>query len=367
MDMEMFGRISDAFGPSGFEEDVIRTIAGYMREFEVENDAMNNLYVRMPGADKEKPVIQLDAHTDECGFMVQTIHENGVLGIVMLGGFMLSNIPAHSVIIRTRSGKRVRGIITSKPVHFMNDKERASQELDIEKMYVDIGAVSKKEVEEVFGVSIGDPMMPDVSFSYDEEHGICYGKAFDNRAGCACIVDTMKTLYAEREHLAVQVVGAFAAQEEVGMRGATVTAQVVKPDLAIVFEGSPSDDFYFSAALAQGRMKSGVQIRRLDKSYVSNPVFIDYAMELARKYGIPFQETVRRGGSTDAGKISITGKAVPVLVLGVPSRYVQTHYNFCANKDLTAAVDLAAQVIRGLDGERLRHICRLDVLDGRTL
>lgn len=363
MDMQMFGRISDAFGPSGFEEDVIRTIAGYCREFEMENDAMHNLYVRMPGADKGKPVIQLDAHTDECGFMVQAIHENGVLGIVMLGGFVLTNIPAHTVMIRTRSGKMVRGIITSKPVHFMNDKERASQELDIEKIYVDIGAVSKREVEKEFGVSIGDPMMPEVSFSYDEEQEICFGKAFDNRAGCACIVDTMKQLYEERERLAVQVVGAFAAQEEVGMRGATVTAQVVKPDLAIVFEGSPSDDFYFSAALAQGRMKSGVQIRRLDKSYVSNPVFMEYAMELAKKYGIPYQETVRRGGSTNAGKISLTGKAVPVLVLGVPSRYVHTHYNFCAKKDLEAASGLAAQVIRELDGERMRHICRQDVLD----
>lgn len=257
----------------------------------------------------------------------------------------------------------VRGIITSKPVHFMNDKERASQELDIEKIYVDIGAVSKREAEEVFGVSIGDPMMPEVSFSYDEEHGVCFGKAFDNRAGCACIVDTMKQLYKEREQLAVQVVGAFAAQEEVGMRGATVTAQVVKPDLAIVFEGSPSDDFYFSPALAQGRMKSGVQIRRLDKSYVSNPVFMEYAIKLAKKYGIPYQETVRRGGSTNAGKISLTGKAVPVLVLGVPSRYVHTHYNFCAKKDLEAAAGLAAQVIRELDGEHLRHICRQDVLD----
>ena len=218
-------------------------------------------------------------------------------------------------------------------------------------------------MEEVFGVSIGDPMMPEVSFSYDEEHGVCFGKAFDNRAGCACIVDTMKQLYKEREQLAVQVVGAFAAQEEVGMRGATVTAQVVKPDLAIVFEGSPSDDFYFSAALAQGRMKSGVQIRRLDKSYVSNPVFMEYAIKLAKKYGIPYQETVRRGGSTNAGKISLTGKAVPVLVLGVPSRYVHTHYNFCAKKDLEAAAGLAAQVIRELDGEHLRHICRQDVLD----
>ena len=79
MDMQMFGRISDAFGPSGFEEEVIRTIAGYCGKFEVKNDAMNNLYVRMPGKQEEKPVVQLDAHTDECGFMVQTIHDNGCL------------------------------------------------------------------------------------------------------------------------------------------------------------------------------------------------------------------------------------------------------------------------------------------------
>ncbi len=363
MDIQMFGRISDAFGPSGFEEDVIRVIAGYCRSYEVENDAMNNLYVRMPEADVNKPVIQLDAHTDECGFMVQTIHDNGVLGILMLGGFVLSNIPAHTVVIRTRSGKMVRGIITSKPVHFMNEKERASQDLDIEKMYVDIGATSRSEVEEVFGVSIGDPMMPEVSFSYDEEHEICLGKAFDNRAGCACIVDVMEQLYEGRDQLPVQVVGAFAAQEEVGMRGAAVTAQVVKPDLAIVFEGSPSDDFYFGVSQAQGRMKSGVQIRRMDKSYVSNPAFIEYAEELAKKYGIPYQETVRRGGSTNAGKISLTGKAVPVLVLGVPSRYVHTHYNFCAKKDLEAATALAVQVIRELDGERLKHILRQNVLE----
>ena len=133
----------------------------------------------------------------------------------------------------------------SKPVHFMNDKERASLELCIENLYVDIGATSRREVEEDFGVSIGDPMVPEVSFSYDEEHGLCFGKAFDNRAGCACIVDTMDKVYDSRNELAVDVVGAFAAQEEVGMRGATVTTQVVKPDLAILFEGSPSDDFSF--------------------------------------------------------------------------------------------------------------------------
>ena len=87
MDIEMFGKISDAFGPSGFEEEVVRTVAGYCGKYQVENDAMNNLYVRMPGRAGDKPVVQLDAHLDECGFMVQCIHDNGCLGILMLGGF----------------------------------------------------------------------------------------------------------------------------------------------------------------------------------------------------------------------------------------------------------------------------------------
>ena len=363
MDIEMFGKLSDAFGPSGFEEDVIRTIADYCKEFDVENDAMNNLYVRMPGTKQDsRPVIQLDAHLDACGFMVQNIQDNGCLGIIMLGGFHLTSLPAHAVWIRTRSGKMVHGIICAKPVHFMTTAERSSQTLEIEKMYVDVGATSREEVENVFGIHIGDPMMPDVTFEYDAEHEICFGKAFDNRAGCACIIDTMTRLCGEKDQLAVRVTGAFAAQEEVGTRGATVTSQIVRPDLAIVFEGSPSDDFYFSAAQTQGHMRGGVQIRRMDKSYISNPVFIEYAEELAKKFGIPFQETVRRGGSTNAGKISLTAKAVPVLVLGVPSRYVHTHYNFCAKSDLEAAADLAVEVTRGLDAEKIRHICRQDIL-----
>lgn len=362
MNIEMFGKITDAFGPSGFEEDVIRTIAGYCQEFELENDAMNNLYARMPEVDPGKPVVMLDAHTDECGFMVQAILDNGLLSILTLGGFVMSNLPAHSVVIKTRAGKQVKGIIAAKPVHFMTDDEKANPNLTIENMYIDVGAVSREEVIESFGIHIGDPIMPDVKFEYDEEHEICFGKAFDNRAGCACIVDTMKQLFEERASLPVNVVGAFAAQEEVGTRGAQVTSQVVKPDFAIVFEGSPSDDFFFSTNVSQGRMKQGVQIRLRDQSYVSNPVFADFAKEMADKYGIPYQETVRRGGSTNAGKIHLQNKAVPVLVLGVPSRYVHSHYNFCAKADLEAAVDLACEVIRHLDQERQKHICRQDIL-----
>jgi putative aminopeptidase FrvX len=215
---------------------------------------------------------------------------------------------------------------------------------------------------EVYGIRPGDPIMPDVSFEYHEENGIMYGKAFDNRLGCVSIIETMQALKNEADRLAVEVVGAFAAQEEVGTRGATVTAKQVQPDLAIVFEGSPADDFYFSAGIAQGVLKSGVQIRHMDNSYISNTEFIRYAQEIGDKYGIKYQDAVRRGGSTNAGKISLTGKAVPVLVLGIPSRYVHTHYNFCAAEDVDATVKMAVEVIRGLDEARIAKILRKDVI-----
>ena len=184
--------------------------------------------------------------------MVQNIEENGLLDIICLGGIHNTNIPAHSVIVKNRAGKKIRGITTSKPVHFLTAAERADNSLNIEDIRIDVGASSRREVMEDYGVAVGDPVMPDVKFEYDEDHGICYGKAFDNRLGCVSILSTMKALQAESEQLAVEVVGGFAAQEEVGTRGAQITSQQILPDLAIVFEGSPADDFYFRPGIAAG-------------------------------------------------------------------------------------------------------------------
>ena len=99
---------------------------------------------------------------------------------------------------------------------------------------------AKEEAIEKFGIRIGEPVVPDVTFTYSETTDLMVGKSFDCRLGCAAILKTMHTLAGQE--LNVDIVGACAAQEEVGVRGATVTAQVIKPDIAIVFEGCPADD-----------------------------------------------------------------------------------------------------------------------------
>jgi putative aminopeptidase FrvX len=356
VDINLVRDITNAFGPSGFEDDVVEVIKKYGKEFDLKSDAMNNVFARLKGNTGKKPVIMLDAHSDEVGFMVQHITGNGMLSILNLGGWVGSNIPAHSVKIKNSKGELITGITVSKPPHFMTDEEKAKDKINMDSVFIDIGATSRKEVTEVFGIQTGDPVMPDVTFQYNEKNDTLFGKAFDNRLGCVCIIETMKALLGKE--LVVDVVGGFASQEEVGMRGAQVTSQVVAPDLAIVFEGSPADDLYFDEFEAQCALKKGVQIRHMDQSYVSSPTFISYAKDLADKNGIKYQSAVRRRGSTNAGKIHLAHKAVPVLVLGIPSRFVHTHYNFCALEDINSTVELAVEVIKNLNEESLNKILK---------
>lgn len=355
--IDLIKELSNAFGPSGFEEDVVKVVKKYCSDIDVSSDCMHNVFARLKSNTGKKPVIMLDAHTDEVGFIVQCINSKGLISFVNIGGWVTSNIPAHTVKIKNSKGELITGIITSKPPHFMNDAERASDKPDIEYIYVDIGATSRDEVIKDFGIQVGDPIVPDVAFEYNGKNGILRGKAFDNRLGCMCIVETLNALKHSND-LSVDVVGGFASQEEVGMRGAQVTSQIIAPDLAIVFEGSPADDLYFDEFTAQCAMKKGVQIRHMDQSYISNPEYIRFAKELADARGIKYQAAVRRRGSTNAGRIHLEGKAVPVLVLGIPSRYVHTHYNYCAEADIDSTVALAVEVIKNLDEAALNRIMR---------
>ena len=349
--------LSNAFGPSGFEEDVVRVIRKYSDEMDVRVDSMNNVYSSLKGNTGKRVTIMLDAHSDEVGFMVQSVMSNGLIKFLPLGGWITTNIPAHEVVIRNSKGEYIKGITTSRPPHFMSEADR-ERKLMLEDIFIDVGANSRDEVIDDFGIEPGDPIAPDVSFRYNEKNGVVMGKAFDNRMGCLCIIETLNRL--KKEVLDLDVVGAFAAQEEVGTRGAEITARVVKPDLAIVFEGSPADDLYYDEFAAQGCLKKGAQIRHLDKSMVSNPYFIRYAKELAKEKRIPFQAAVRAQGGTNAGKIHLSNSGVPTLVLGIPARFAHTHYCYSAEADMNATVDLAVEVIKNLTPEKIRVLLKQD-------
>ena len=350
--LEMIAAISNANGTSGFEDEVVAAIRPYAEGLgEITEDRMRNLYIRRKENNGKRPVVQLDAHSDEVGFMVQAICPNGTLRIIQVGGWVNHNIPAHKVLVRNRFGEYIPGLTASKPPHFMTEQERKAP-LDMKDITVDVGAVSKEEAVEKFGIRIGEPVVPDVTFTYSETTDLMVGKSFDCRLGCAAILKTMHTLAGQ--DLNVDIVGACAAQEEVGVRGATVTAQVIKPDIAIVFEGCPADDTFTPDYFIQTAMKKGPMLRHFDRSMVTNPRFQRFSLELGRELGIPVQESVRSGGGTNGGPIHTSNGGVPVIVIGVPVRYIHSHHGFAALEDYQNSVKLAVEIIKRLNDEKIK-------------
>lgn len=347
--LRMIARLSDASGVSGFEDEVVKAIMPYAKGLGgTSEDAMRNLYLHRAGNDRNCPVVQLDAHTDEVGFLVQCIHPEGTLGILPMGGWVPSNIPAHRVRVRTSSGAYIPGLTASKPPHFMTEQERRAP-LEMDAITVDVGASSREEAVLDFGVRIGEPVVPEAAFAYQEAHDLMIGKAFDCRLGCAAILDTLGGL--KGEDLSVAVEAAFSVQEEVGARGAAVTAQVIRPDIAIVFEGCPADDTCLEPYRVQTALKRGPMLRHIDARMITNPRFQRYALDLAQETSIPVQEAVRSGGSTNGAPIHLTGAGVPTIVIGIPVRYAHTHYGISSWYDYENAVRLAQTVLRRITPE----------------
>ena len=299
--LDMIAAISNAKGVSGFEDEVVDTMLPYAARFgDTRVDSMRNLYIRRRENTGAHPVVQLDAHSDEVGFMVQAIRPDGLLRILPLGGWVAHNVPAHKVWVRNRFGEYIPGLTASTPPHFMTAQQRSAP-LEMDSICVDVGARSCEEAEA----------------------------------------------------LNVDLAAAVSVQEEVGSRGAAVTSQVIRPDIAIVFEGCPADDTCAPPYMVQTAIKRGPMLRHIDAKMITNPRWQRYALNLAEELGIPVQEAVRAAGSTNAAQIHLSGSGVPVIVIGVPVRYAPTHYGISAYSDFENAVRLACELLRRLDADTI--------------
>ncbi|MBR3130878.1 MAG: M20/M25/M40 family metallo-hydrolase [Clostridia bacterium] len=345
--------LSNAKAPSGFEDETVAIVREALQDVcDFEEDGLRNLYIRRRRNTGGKPVLMLDAHSDEVGCMVHSIRPNGTLRIVGLGGWNKATLPGTQVLIRNRGGEWIPGCIAAKPPHFMNAEEKAHGGIaEIRDLCVDVGATSPEEAENVFGVRIGEPVVPATRFSADERNGLLFGKAFDCRIGCAALAEVMRTI--ADEDLSVDVVASLSSQEEVGERGAKAAVNRIRPDIAIVFEGCPADDTFTEPYAVQTRLKGGPMLRFMDVSVIINPRYQRFALDLAAQKGIAAQASVREGGGNDAAVIQQLSGA-PAIVLGVPVRYIHTPACIASEFDYEETVRLALAIIRRLDTARIK-------------
>lgn len=344
--------LTNVNGISGFEKEVVALSASYLKSdaLTLVKGGLNNLYIkRRCDEGVDKPTLLLDAHTDELGFMVQSITAKGLIRVVPIGGWDPRNISAHKVRIQTENGW-IKGVFASKPPHFMTEQEKKLP-LSMDQLLIDVGASSYNEAKEQYGVTLGAPIVPDVISEWLSPE-VLLAKALDNRLGCALVLQMMEH-FAEAD-LPFKLVGALSSQEEVGARGARITAHDIQPDLGIIFEGTPADDSFTDALEIQGGLGLGPQIRHRDNQMISSPTFTALAIKVAKDKGIPHQEAVRQGGSTNAAVYHAANQGAPCIVIGVPVRYAHTHYGLSSLKDYSHAFDWGKSVVEALSLEAIQ-------------
>ena len=347
--LKMIEALSNAKAPSGFEDQAVAAARAYAPgEYRLEEDCLRNLYLYRNANTGDKPVFLLDAHGDEVGFMVHSIKPNGTLRFVTLGGWNLSALPSSRVLVRNKWGEFIPGVIAAKPVHFMTAEERTRLP-SLSSLVIDIGATSYDEAVNAFGIRIGEPVVSDVEFRYDDKRDVMIGKGFDCRIGCAAMLETLRRL--EKEDLKVDLVGLMSAQEEVGERGIRVGGNRVKPRIAICFEGCPADDTFTEPYAIQTALKKGPMLRFMDVSVICSPRYQRYVLDLAEEKQIPVQASVREGGGNNGAIINTALDGIPVVVIGVPVRYIHSHYGIASYYDFEATVNLAVEVIRSMSQE----------------
>lgn len=347
---ELIMAFSDAHGAPGFEDDVATLVKEQAEDLgTIERDKMGNVYIDRKGnsEDHSRLLVQLDAHMDEVAFIVHTIQPNGMITVSPLGGWVAHNVMAHKMLVRTADGSYIPGLTVSKPPHYMSAEERKAG-VTIDSVLIDVGTSSYDETV-ALGVEVGEPIVPDVTCTYDEERDLFMGKAFDCRSGCANMLETMRRL--KDDALDIDIMAAFSTQEEVGTRGAIVTTNNIQPDLAIVFEGCPADDVYVSGNAQQAAMGKGPNLRHVDSKMITHPKFQRFTIDIAKANDILHQRGVRTAGATNGGAIHISSQGIPTIVLGVPVRYIHTHYGYAKMIDHEETVRLATEVIRALNDD----------------
>jgi len=352
--LSVLKRMTESFGPSGFERETARIVRDYMKEYadEILSDKLGSLVYVLKG-DRERPHVLLAGHIDEVGFVVSGIDEKtGFLTFNPLGGWWDQVLLSQRVVVRTSKGD-LMGVIAAKPPHILTAEERKKL-VTKDKMYIDIGASSKEEAEEM-GVKIGDPVVPWSPFSLLRDGKIAMGKAFDDRIGAFIMMETIRRIKEEGTEHPNTVYGAATVQEEVGLRGAQTVAHLVDPDVGIVLEVDISGDAPgIEPPKAPTRMGKGPSLVTFDGSMIPNQPLKEFVIKTAEDIGVPLQLSHVARGGTDAGKIHLNRVGCPSVVIGVPTRHIHSHVGLLSIEDAENAVKLVVELIKRLDEKRVK-------------
>jgi len=341
---DLLRQLADAAGPSGFEEPVRSVMVAAMRPFadSLRFDGMGSILARQGSTG---PTIMVDAHMDELGGVIRRVTPNGLLTMQMLGGWLDQALVDQRWIIIGSKGP-VHAVTGIRDVHVVPTEER-TRVYSRDSLYLDVGVRTADEVKQL-GISPGDPVVPDSPFLVLGGGNNYLGKAWDDRVGCAVIVEVMRRL-AGLPH-PNQVVYAITTQEEIGLRGAHTAADAVKPDLGLALEaGITGDVFPGKPEETQAKLGAGPGIFVYNSSELPNRRLVTFVKGAAEKLKIPLQLDLVQGYGDDSAEIQKSNGGVPTVCLVLPVRYTHAHNGIMNRQDFDQMVELMIELLRSLD------------------
>lgn len=335
---ELLKQLTEAVGVAGDEKEVrllLRDlIADSVDSWRV--DTMGNLLALKRGTGDSDLKVMVDAHMDEVGLIVTDIDSDGTLRFQTVGGIMDRTLLGKVVQV---GPKKRTGVIGARPIHLVKNSQRNNVP-GSDSMRIDIGAKKKENASSK--VKIGDRAT--FLTTYEESGNIAMGKAMDDRAGCAALVELLR-----REPYPFDLHAAFTVQEEVGLRGANVAAYTTEPDVALVLECTPAYDFPNERDVSPNvRLGQGPSIYVMDRGTIQDPRLVRHIMSTAEEKDIPFQVRQPGGGGTNTAAIQRVHGGVISATLATPARYIHAPAAMINLHDFAHVVELAEATLRSL-------------------
>lgn len=349
MDAKVFlEKLTSMTGVSGHEDEISGVVSLAFEEYceDVRRDSFFNVFGRMPGTQKEHAIrIMISAHMDEIGMMVVEIDDKGFIKFTNIGGIDQRVLLAQEITVHGK--ENLYGVIGAKPPHLQQPGE-AGKAVLMSDMAIDVG-LPVDRVKEL--VHIGDLISynsPLLSLQGD----MVTSKALDDRAGVALLLDCMRELKNFKHHADVYFVASV--QEEVGLRGATISAFACEPDIGIAIDVTHGDTPDASRE-ETFPMDKGPAIAVGPNIH---PGLHKRLMQTAQDYGIPYIVDVCDGVTgTDAGALQISRQGIPTLLLEMPLRYMHTTVETLNLSNVKMAAKLLALFIVNLGTDLEELIC----------
>jgi putative aminopeptidase FrvX len=350
--IQLLQTLSDAPGPSGYEEPIRKIMVERMTPLadHLSYDGLGSIIATQGSSG---PRVMIDAHMDELGGVVRRVTPDGFLSIQTLGFWLDEALIGQRWIILGSKGP-VHAASIIRDAHLINPDEQGKLLDNHDNFFLDLGARNADEAR-ALGVSVGDPIVPDSTFAILNGTQNYMGKAFDDRVGCAIIIDVMNRL-AHAAH-PNQLFYAITVQEETLLSGARASAELIKPEVAIVLEGGVTNDTPgLRPDLAQETLGGGPAVFLYNPSEMPNRKFLALARQTALEKSIPLQEEVVVGYGDDSSEIQKSNGGVPTITLTVPIRYTHAHNGIMNRSDYDRAVQLLLALIQKLDTQTVKQL-----------